>query len=249
MSDKKTALKSKMETAMDIIRLVESSDTSGIRAKKKDDKTNKTVIASSAYGYYQILEGTLEEINKVVRARGQKDLTLNTREEQHEAMRILMQDYDRYLRNNMGIEDPSIEDYYGVHFFGKAGYKRVKGTSDNADISSVTDSASRDANPFLKGKVGDVKKVLRDKLTAGAKALKKESKERKIAIEKEKRGYELGTKTPIDKRPGSFKNDGQVSWELNKMYNNGTDLGTHNMDYVIELGEASKGISLTGLYQ
>lgn len=221
-----------LDNVMDIFRYIESSDISGIRARSPKGSNSK--YASTGYGYYQVLKPTLNDINKSVVADGLKPLTLNTREEQHEAMRRLIISYDEHLRNNMGIKNPTIADYYGVHFNGPAGYKKIKQGSGKDSIKNYVNSDAVQANlKMYGGTVDDYYKQVNKKISEAQSKLKKEPTSRKQALYKEKTGFDNGTSTPIDLRAGEYKGDGRETWDPNKSYFNGTKLGEHNFDYVI----------------
>lgn len=237
---------SNLDYVLDVLRYAESSDTSGIRSRGTDEKGN-TTYASTAYGYYQITKGTLDDINKSAVSDGLKPLTLNSREEQHEAGRRLVLDYDRYLRNTLNIKNPTLEDYYGVHFKGKAGYKELLSADKSASISKHARADEIAANPnVLKGTVGDVMKTLSSKVEKAKTALKNEPADRKAIIRKEKSGFDTGTFTPVDLRPGKYRGDGKEKWDYNASFPNGKALGQHNMDYVLEVGEGSAKILKKG---
>lgn len=241
-----TRMPGSLDYVLDVLRYAESSDTSGIRSRGKDENGNLT-YASTGYGYYQITKATLDDINKQAVADGLKPLTLNSREEQHEAGRRLVLEYDRYLRNNLGIKNPTLEDYYGVHFKGKQGYKDLLNADKSSSISKHVSQDEMKANPsVLKGTVGDVMKILSTKVDKAKAAIKKESSDRRAIIQKEKKGYDTGTFTPVDLRQGSYKGDGKESWDYNAIFPNGKKLGQHNMDYVIEVGEGNAKILKRG---
>lgn len=227
---------SKLDNVLDILRHIESSDISGIRATNSEKKQKETgqKFASTGYGYYQILGPTLEDINKKVIADGHKPLSLNTREEQHEAGRRLVIDYDEFLRNDMGIKNPTIADYYGVHFNGKAGYKRIKRSSQSDNIGSHVTSDAKKANPELYGgSIANYDKLVNDKIKSAQSSLKKESANRKSSLYKEKIGFDNGTSTPLDLRKGEYRGDGKESWNPNKFAYNGTKLGDQKFDYIV----------------
>lgn len=221
-----------LDNVMDIFRHIESSDISGIRARNPKGSNSK--YASTGYGYYQVIEGTLGDVNRSVTADGLKPLTLNSREEQHEAMRRLIISYDEFLRNDMGVKNPTIADYYGVHFNGPAGYKKIKQSSDKDSIKNYVTNTAKEANPDMySGSINDYYKKVNAKITKAQSQLKKETPNRKAALHKEKTGFDNGTSTPIDLRQGEYKGDGREVWDPNKSYFNGTKLGEQNFDYVI----------------
>lgn len=255
MSDKKkstaASLDKKADYIMDLFRHIESSDKSGMRASKtvKDENgEEKRVYASTGYGYYQITKAALDEVNAIIKAEGGQPLTLNTREEQHEAMRRLLGIYDRFLKNDLGINDPTPVDYYGVHFSGKAGYKKLYQSDRNASTSSVYKNDAIEANKgLLKDKKNkDVFSAFEKKVKEAVTAVKKQSSSRVAALQKEKKGYDLGLKTPVDLRAGSYKGDGAESWDRNDMYNNGRRIGEHKLDYVVDIKDGAAEVIKKG---
>lgn len=233
MSDKKKIrtidrMTDPMHETMDVVRLVESSDRSGVRNQE-----------SSAYGYYQFLE----QVQKGINSNYDVQLTYNSREEQHEGMRLLMLENQKFLKRN-GLAETT-ENYYTVHLLGASTtalkYIKARDENPNTPISNILTQKEINANAgYFKNEdgsvrsVGSANSVIKGKLDKGKQLIKSQPAERKREVEKEKLGIYEGRRTPLDIRPGNFKFDEKVEWHPNKAFFNGTKLGEQRMDYVID---------------
>lgn len=233
MSDKKKIrtvdrMTDQMHETMDVVRLVESSDRSGVRNQE-----------STAYGYYQFLE----QVQKGINSNYDVQLTYNSREEQHEGMRLLMLENQKFLKRN-GLAETT-ENYYTVHLLGATTtalkYIKARDENPNTPISNILTQKEINANAgYFKNEdgsvrsVGSANSVIKGKLDKGKQLIKSQSAERKREVEREKMGIYEGRRTPLDVRPGNFKLDEEVKWHPNKAFFNGTKLGEQRMDYVID---------------
>lgn len=236
-----------MNQFMDIIRLKESSDRSGIR--------NPTIIEgkkSTAYGYYQVIGSTLDAYNNKYGTK----YTLNTREEQHEFMRLMMLESQQFFRKNNIPE--TLENYYKKHVIGDnvKFLKFIKAEQSGGNLSNYLTQKEINANPGLfkdeDGRVlsvGEANKQISSFINSGKQALNKQSTERKKQVELEKRGIYEGRATPLDKRPGNYINDGKAEWDPNAKYFNGTKLGEQSNDFVVSVNGDKKKVIMQGSKQ
>lgn len=230
-----------MNQFMDIIRLKESGDKSGVRNKK-----------GSAYGYYQVIGSTLDNYNTKYGTK----YTLNTREEQHEFMRLMMLESQQFFRKNNIPE--TLENYYKKHVIGDnvKFLKFVKAEQSGGNLNKFLTQKEINDNPGLfKDKdgrvlsVGEANKQISSFINSGKQAINKETSARKQQINLEKTGIYEGRATPLDIRPGNYINDGKAQWDPNAKYFNGTKLGEQSNDFVVSVGSDKKKVIMQGSKQ
>lgn len=161
----------------EIIKWIESKGKKNARNYKRDkdnnfirDKYGNKVLNSSAYGYYQFLEGTWDSVAKSV--EGMKQGLTSWAEgghyspkQQEKAMRILTKQNAAALRK-AGAE-VSVESIYIAHVLGIENASKLYAASDKTKVSKVTDKIQRDKNEGLfEGvkTVGRFKEVIRKKI-------------------------------------------------------------------------------------
>lgn len=227
-----------MNQFMDIIRMKESSDRSGVRNKK-----------GSAYGYYQVIGSTLDAYNN----KYGTNYTLNTREEQHEFMRMMMLESQEFFKKNNIPE--TVDNYYKKHVIGDNTkfLKFYKASQSNGPLSNFLTQKEINDNPGLfkdkDGRVlnaGEANNKINSFINSGKELVKKQPAERKKQIELEKRGIYEGRATPLDLRPGSYVNDGKAEWHPNSRYFNGQKLGEQSNDFIISTGDTGKKVIMSG---
>lgn len=230
-----------MNQFMDIIRLKESGDKSGVRNKK-----------GSAYGYYQVIGSTLDNYNSKYGTK----YTLNTREEQHEFMRLMMLESQQFFRKNNIPE--TLDNYYKKHVIGDnvKFLKFVKAEQSGGNLNKFLTQKEINDNPGLfksdDGRVlsvAEANKQISTFINSGKKSIAKEPSTRKQQVNLEKTGIYEGRATPLDVRPGNYVNDGKAQWDPNAKYFNGTKLGEQSNDFVVSVGGDKKKVIMQGSKQ